>query len=375
MSKEEYISQLKLIGSLSKLFSESNKPYLYYRIAENIYSKTLNASNVGRSDIAIDAVIGKTGVGLKTFTGHPNKLSYQKIAEFNSHRPELESILTNSNPKKFVVRLSELRNGRLDLAINLHKLDNLIYHLVVRDEHKFSIVEETMHHIDISTIKNIKNTNKRVTFSDKNGTYKFVKSKSTLYKQFNESNPSYSFSVDVLDDPIDSLYKILSSFSEKEGEAPETYESIILPLYSTRPGKDYGEVLDKSGLNLWNAAGRKRNRFEVYIPVPSWIHASYNGFFPKKDTTFKAILPDNKIISMKICQEGGKALMSNPNSELGKWLITEILKIPERTLITKKMLGEAGIDSVEVTKKDATYHLELKSIGSFESFKEENLID
>ena len=41
--KENYKNMLKIMGKLSKLFSESNKPYLYYRCHENIFCKYFDA--------------------------------------------------------------------------------------------------------------------------------------------------------------------------------------------------------------------------------------------------------------------------------------------------------------------------------------------
>ena len=46
---------------------------------------------------------------------------------------------------------------------------------------------------------------------------------------------------------------------------PKEENFIILPLYSVRDNN----VPTKSGLNQWNAAGRKRHPNEVYIPIPS----------------------------------------------------------------------------------------------------------
>ena len=37
--REDYKKMLKIIGSLSNMFSESDKPYLYYRCHENIFCK------------------------------------------------------------------------------------------------------------------------------------------------------------------------------------------------------------------------------------------------------------------------------------------------------------------------------------------------
>ena len=41
--KERYKQLLSLIGSLSNMFSDSNIPYLYYRVAERIYCNSFKA--------------------------------------------------------------------------------------------------------------------------------------------------------------------------------------------------------------------------------------------------------------------------------------------------------------------------------------------
>lgn len=38
-NKANYEDYLKTVGSLSNLFSESNVPYLYYRLAEKVFCK------------------------------------------------------------------------------------------------------------------------------------------------------------------------------------------------------------------------------------------------------------------------------------------------------------------------------------------------
>ena len=42
--------------------------------------------------------------------------------------------------------------------------------------------------------------------------------------------------------------------------------------------------------------------------------------------------------------------MSNPNVDLGKWLINEVLKINPSELITYELLEQYGIDSVMIEK-------------------------
>ncbi|MGL4562195.1 MAG: hypothetical protein ACRCV0_07930 [Brevinema sp.] len=148
-------------------------------------------------------------------------------------------------------------------------------------------------------------------------------------------------------------------------------ESIILPLYSTAKGEKY--VPEKSGLNQWNAQGRSRHHDEVYIPIPIWIHSTFKGFFPERHKNFILILPNKKDISAKVCQDNSKALMSNPNKSLGKWLLRDVLQLTKRELLTYEHLNNLGIDSVRIDKIDQnTYTINFAEVGSFDLFEDEN---
>ncbi len=143
-------------------------------------------------------------------------------------------------------------------------------------------------------------------------------------------------------------------------------ERIVVPLYSFKKGEK--TVFPKSGLNIWNAAGRKRNTDEVYIPFPAEIRTTFENFFPNRKTPFNVQLPDGKIISMKVSQDNGKALTSNPNRVLGKWILRDILNIPYNKLLTYDMLLAIGIDAVVFEKIDGTYRLDFVEVGGYEDF-------
>ena len=146
---------------------------------------------------------------------------------------------------------------------------------------------------------------------------------------------------------------------------------LILPLYSYTKGF---YVYEKSGLNQWNAGGRTRNLDEVYIPFPSFIKQDFDDFFPNRNEPFVVKLPNNSEISMKVCQDRGKALMSNPNQALGKWLLRDVLNIPHGKLVTYEMLQEIGIDSVIFEKAGNDYRLDFKKLGSFDEFVNNELL-
>lgn len=147
-------------------------------------------------------------------------------------------------------------------------------------------------------------------------------------------------------------------------------EYIVLPLFSDK-GERHVQV--KSGLNQWNAYGRPRNFDEVYIPIPSWIHSNFNtaGFLPNRDTSFTLILPDRTRILAKVCQDNSKALMSNPNAKLGRWILREVLNLGYGELATYQTLRKVGIDSVTVYKQEEKcYSIEASTIGIYDKFKD-----
>ena len=63
----------------------------------------------------------------------------------------------------------------------------------------------------------------------------------------------------------------------------------------------------------------------------------------------------------------GKAIMSNPNKTLGKWLLRDVFGLPEGTLVTYDMLRVFGIDSVMFTRIDERkYGIDFCVLGTYE---------
>lgn len=364
--KKIYQDMLAISGSLTRLFSDSNVPYLVYRSVENAFCEAFGAENLSRSDSAVDAVKNGIGIGIKTFL-NANGYTSQKIAEFNRDSSQFNHI---SNPKELVRVVSQLRNARLDLAKRTYNLHTLVYHCVVRDPYSIMVYETPMDPIDIQSIKGVSfNANQNVVvFSDSKHQYRFNISKSTLYRHFRTENILLDIPVRILDNPfsvlskIDSIEDMTLSFAEIKQEAP----SVFLPLFSDRGGR---HVPQRSGLNQWNAKGRPRDLSEVYIPIPAWIHQNFPDFFPDRDTEFKLRLPDGTNLSAKVCQENRKALMTNPNLALGKWLLRKVLNLAEGELLTYEKLEELGIDSVVVYKDaDREYSIQFAELGSYDDF-------
>src|SRR5699024_2846345 len=175
--QKEYIYLLKIMGSLSNLFSESNSPYLYYRGHENLFCEAFNAKNLSRGDISYDAIKGNIGIGLKTFLNN-NGLTFQKVAEFNN---ESDIIRGLENEYDVVHKIASLRNKRIKTTQNITDTSESMYHLVTREPGKMNIIETPMHLIDIDSIKLNKYQSKNtIKFSDKFNDYSFSLSKNTL---------------------------------------------------------------------------------------------------------------------------------------------------------------------------------------------------
>ena len=54
--EERYATLLRLVGSLSRLFSDNDSPYIDSRFAERLFVQTTGARDLGRMDISFDAV-------------------------------------------------------------------------------------------------------------------------------------------------------------------------------------------------------------------------------------------------------------------------------------------------------------------------------
>ena len=232
------------------------------------------------------------------------------------------------------------------------------YHIIGRCSGVLRIFNAPYERINIEKIRNVKDKGASLSFEDDKNFYSFNRSKTVLMKRFAVPDIYRDVTVDILSDPLTLLEKLLTHQpNEIYHTQTKGYDYVILPLYSTR---QKGEVPEKSGLNQWNAKGRIRNANEVYIPIPLKIHHLFPDFFPKRDEPFVLELPDRSKLSAKICQENGKALMSNPNSELGEWLLRKILKKKEGVLVTKLDLDKFGFDSIMVINTHKTNEDGLK---------------
>jgi hypothetical protein len=403
-STKKYEHYLKALGSLSGLFSDSDRPLINYRTAEKLFNLVSGASDVGRQDGSFDSKLvlkndSAIGVGVKTFTTKTAEhSSIEKIAEFS--KPAFVKVLAKLKGKSLARAVSEFRNNRvtsdaLQLGIDL---ENSYYHCVVRIPGAVVLHEEAYELIDIEKLYPTDRRGKKVPkwgnsfdghlyFGDGKHLYTFHRGKNVLNKRFelNKGFTSGPIKIGILANAIDRIADVFGGFgaSGLSGEAggiklPAKEKGdlqVVLPLYT--PGKMI--VQAKSGLNGWNAGGRDRKFGEAYIPIPAIVHKIEPGFFPPKDKKFVLSLPNGDRISAKVCQQGSKALMSDPNTAMFFWLYELIdgdLGKAQKRASSKKPytyddLVKIGKDAVAISKSGVNgvdYKLELVSIGSFEAF-------
>ncbi|MFD1601263.1 restriction endonuclease [Flavobacterium artemisiae] len=382
---ENYTSALKAIGAFSNLFSSSDKPFIQYRVAENAFCKAFGADNLARADVAYDAVINGCGVGIKTFVLTGNS-KIEKVAEFNSRSSELRILKGLDLANK----LADFRNERIAFADRLYNTQSRVYHIIGRDKFLIKVFETSYDLIDKTSIEILEETKSSLKFKDALNEYNFNFSKSVLMKRFVIPENCIEIPVEILDEPINVLLDLSKSDIKKETAfAKENLQSaigllteeelipfvdyVILPLYSPEAKKKSKEpiVPEKSQLNQWNAGGRKRDPGEVYIGIPSKIRNNAPDFFPEKDVVFNLKIPNGNILSAKVCQDGSKALMTNPNKALADWMLRDVLMLQENELLTYGKLRKIGYDSVKITKStNDDYFIDFTKLDEYESFIE-----
>lgn len=362
-----YLTLLSVVAKLSGLFSDNAIPYINYRVAENIFCKSFNADNLSRSDTAFDANYKSIGIGLKTFTC-PNDASTEKIAEFNS----LSRVLSDFQGIDLAYKLAEFRNDRIDLAKRLYNIENSLYHIIARKNTELILFETDYDKININNIHSVKQNQSSLQFNDGKNLYTFNYSKSTLFRKFFIPKTAFQLPIEILDDPYSFLLDLFEDKTLKQAtdKLIRGINYVILPLYGIKNKQKY--VFEKSGLNQWNASGRKRDFGEVYIPIPIEIHKFFPNFFPPKDYPFSLKVPTGEILSAKVCQENSKALMTNPNKALSDWLLRKVFEIEEGKLLTIEKMDELGFDSVLITKiSDNEFKIDKAKLGSYDNFIKE----
>lgn len=367
-AKEQYYRLLQVNAALSRLFSDSPTPFLQYRVVENAYCRSFGATNLSRSDTAFDAQIGDVGIGLKTFICGGNK-SLEKVAEFNALAPSFRDL----KGRELAEWVLTLRNERIQLAQNLYGVHDAIYHIVARRSGELVLFDSNYKQADTTLISDIHDNGKAVRFCLGEELYSFNRSKSTLYREFILPKQVQHLPIEIIDDPFELLLQLFDQQGGAHKAQLKEKRQVILPLYSTQ-GKQGKKVPERSGLNQWNARGRRRSYGEVYIPIPQEVHRREPGFFPRRDEPFILRLPTGELLQAKVCQEGNKALMTNPNDAIADWLLRKLFRLEEGELLTRKHLDELGFDAVVITDEGVSdegerlYAIDKAPLGSYESF-------
>jgi hypothetical protein len=370
-----------------------------------MFALTTGATDLGRKDCSFDMKIGlDIGVGVKTFLGGTGNHKTEKIAEFTSLARSKE--FDTENKLELAKLVSNYRNIRVQSDVLEHGIDlkNSFYHCLIRFPKAAIVHEEPYQLIDLSEIKIVNrngtkqkskaNSTENIFFSDGKSLYSFSRAKNVLFKRFDYDKLKNRITLDIHPKPFDLLFRLSDNQISASSIAVELdsarridpmphlkkgIDFVILPLYSPKSRT----VQSRSGINQWNAGGRMRKYGEAYIPVPISIHNKYPTFFPNRDHHFKVRLSNSPLVlSAKICQSGGKALMTSPNFELGKWLAgvidpsipSEAFNIPVngRPPFTYSDLKKIGKDSVAITKHienhETIYSINFCSINSYEEF-------
>lgn len=361
---KDYVDFLKLMGSLSRVFSDNDIPFIHYRVTENLFCKCYGAKNLSRDDSAYDAMVDNClGVGIKTFQIVNGNVSLEKIAEFNKLAPNLSPL----KGVDLAVEVSKLRNKRINVANELYNTNNRFYHIIGRVDGGLRIFNSHYNIIDIENIRDVKTKDAGITFNDGKDEYNFNRSKSTLLKKFIVPSSVLDIPIEIINDPYELLKHLITSNIVETEYSPLVLgkDYVVLPLYNVARN----EVPQKSGLNQWNADGRRRDPNEIYITIPAKVKRQYPNFFPTRNEIFNLILPDGKELKAKICQDGDKALMSNPNKDLGEWLLRKVMNVAKWQLVTMKNLAEVGFDCVIITKRDDLhYAINVNSIDKYDQY-------
>ncbi len=409
-----YQELLQSVAAMTLLFSDGPEAYIDYRFIEKLFALATKGKDISRSDKVFDVIVGNPqniGVGVKTFTVKGNAhSSLEKVQEFT--RFSGSGAFDNLGKAEIAFKAAEYRNNTVLADSQEYGVDvsKSIYHCLVRSGGAGVIHEEPyplinlskIHPIDVRgrVLDNFPDGNKGLRFSDGTSIYSYSKSKSVLMKKFDLTLHKTLSPIQLKIDP-DIWKKISNSeikksltealivsvmqaspFADKEKLIPGV-DFVILPLYSTRGATK--TVEGASGINQWNAGGRQRKYGEAYIPIPALVHRIAPGFFPERDKPFDLVLPNSKDpVSAKVCQQGSKALMSNPNDRLCRWLYKVIDSKfsdldfdlpPTREPFTYSDLHKVGRDSVIVIKDKTSSHLRYEirfaELGLYEEFVDE----
>lgn len=412
--QNEYISYIEMYGALSAMFnqksSETGAPYLNSKYQETVYARSFDAEEVdfGNTPHDMKSKINGNNIGIGIKTWLNSKPSYQKVMQLKSYKNEID--LVKNDKDALANKLATIKNRKLKMDYNRLGLSESgnIYHYITRDRGEVSIQETAYPLVDIDKVEPVNLTSTSFEFRDEFKKYKYTFGDSQIWMMFGEQDDSTlikSIKIDIMDDPFSFLKRAFQVKHDSEiiipgfgsSKSKKETDTVYLPLYSYR----YGKVGEKSGLNAWNGAPKSpksnipRPEAEVYIPIPKkflemkprWFNPNidfldykkYKSETGKNNYAFTLHLPDGKTYPALVGQQEFKALETNPQSALGKWLLYNVLNLSKGELVTNDTLRKAGFDSVKLWhKKIDDYEniwIDFAPIGSFERFMNGQLQD
>jgi hypothetical protein len=411
--REEYIKFLQVYGALSNLFRQKQGdmiPHLDSKFQETVFAKIFNGQNVdiGNTPHDVLSIIdnNRIGIGLKTWMG--SRPSFQKVMQLKRYQSDINEYRNDIH--SMAQKISEIKNERMRsdyVRLGLTENNN-IYHYVTRDKGLFTINECSYPLIDINKINNFSSTGSALSWSDGNKDYKYTFGDSQIWQKFDSNKYNTTilnrFDIKIIEDPFEFLLKAYFNLIETTKIVESNIVEIYLPLYSYRSK----EVEEKSGLNAWNGASKKKGSNEprplneVYIPIPKEFHYNHPDFFIKNifqiieerkiykndkkrrpELRFSLKLPNGVEIPALITGDNMKNFQSGSNIErdvngkkygqdaLGQWLLIDVLGLKDRKLVTRDWLKMKGTDSVRLwRKKDdySTINIDFAPVNSFEAF-------
>lgn len=409
--RNEYVAFLQMYGALSGMFNqksnETGRPYLDSKFQETIYARCFNSEDVdiGNTPHDILSIFGndRIGIGIKTWLS--SKKSYQKVMQLKSYKDKIDPLLKENKKEELAYTLSKIKNDKMRTdykRLGLSENKN-IYHYVTRDEGKMLIQETSYPLIEENKVRPVELTDKSFKFTDGVKDYKYTFGDSQIWMLFGEGVRDTTVidevSVNILSDPFGFMKNAFEFKEQNDFIIPQKDDSVYLPLYSYRDKI----VPERSGLNAWNGKSKNkgsnmpRPEGEAYIPIPKifwkknphWFGKDinmldYNDF--KRRTGKSSIeinlhMPDGSILPALIAQENFKALQTNPQSKLGKWILN-VLGIkkpickdpskPSKNIVTMDLFYKKGFDSVKLWREDPNklrdIWIDFAPLGSFEKY-------
>ena len=134
------------------------------------------------------------------------------------------------NLEKFVIKLAELRNERINFSNRTYKIEKSYYHCIARKKSYLVIFDTNYDLINIDKINIISDNDASIKFKDNINEYSYNYAKSTLFKKFIIPQNHKTIDIQIIDNPLDLILKIFNEYNNFEITEPKDF--VILPLYS-----------------------------------------------------------------------------------------------------------------------------------------------